>query len=102
VMLYAIGRGFIESLRIDEAHHFFGLRLNVFTAIVVALGALAYIVISARRRPGREAPETLQPQHTAPPAASDGDAADPEPDDDAAVGADAGRASDAPGDSVDP
>jgi len=65
VGLYAVGRGFIESLRIDEAHHFFGIRLNVFTAIVVALGALVYLVVSARLRPGREAPELLDPQRTA-------------------------------------
>ena len=61
VGLYAVGRGVIESLRIDEAHHFFGIRLNVFTAIVVALGALSYLVVSARLRPGREAPELLDP-----------------------------------------
>ena len=57
----AVGRGFVESLRIDEAHHFFGIRLNVFTAIVVALGALIYLVVSARLRPGRETPDELQP-----------------------------------------
>jgi len=102
VMLYAIGRGFIESLRIDEAHHFFGLRLNVFTAIVVALGALAYIVISARRRPGREAPETLQPHRPATADTPVEDAEAPADDADASVGADAGRAPDATGDSVDP
>jgi prolipoprotein diacylglyceryl transferase len=55
VMLYSAGRGVIESVRIDDAHHFFGIRLNVFTAIVVVLGALAYLVVSARLRPGREA-----------------------------------------------
>jgi prolipoprotein diacylglyceryl transferase len=54
VMLYSLGRAVIESLRIDDAHQFFGIRLNVFTAVLVALGALAYIVVSARLRPGRE------------------------------------------------
>jgi prolipoprotein diacylglyceryl transferase len=62
VMLYAIGRGWIESLRIDEAHHFFGIRLNVFTAIVVAVGALIYLVVSSIVRPGRETPEELDPR----------------------------------------
>ncbi len=78
VGLYSVGRGIIESLRIDEAHHFFGIRLNVFTAIVVVLGALAYIVVSARLRPGREAPESLQP-HAADdiPAAAPDDSVDP-------------------------
>ena len=65
VMLYAIGRGVVESLRIDEAHHFFGIRLNVFTAGLVAVGALVYLVISARLRPGREAPEVLDPTRSA-------------------------------------
>ena len=80
-----IGRGFIESLRIDEAHHFFGVRLNVFTAIVVALGALLYIVVSARVRPGRETPAELDPRTVASVTSSTDDAvADvddtPEPD----------------------
>jgi prolipoprotein diacylglyceryl transferase len=66
VGLYSVGRGLIESLRIDEAHQFFGIRLNVFTAIVVVVGALVYIVVSARLRPGREAPESLQPHAATP------------------------------------
>jgi prolipoprotein diacylglyceryl transferase len=67
VGLYSVGRALIESLRIDEAHHFFGIRLNVFTAIVVVVGALVYIVVSARLRPGRETPESLQPHAATPP-----------------------------------
>jgi phosphatidylglycerol---prolipoprotein diacylglyceryl transferase len=55
VLLYTVLRGIVETLRIDEAHQFFGIRLNVFTAVVVGVGALAYLVISARLRPGREA-----------------------------------------------
>jgi prolipoprotein diacylglyceryl transferase len=54
VLLYAIVRGVVESLRIDEAHHFFGIRLNDFTAVVVGVGALIYLIVSARLRPGRE------------------------------------------------
>lgn len=54
VFLYAVGRFWIESLRIDEANVIFGMRLNMWTSILVALGALAYLVISARTRPGRE------------------------------------------------
>ena len=75
VMLYAIGRGWIESLRIDEAHHFFGIRLNVFTAIVVVVGALIYLVVSSIVRPGRETPEQVDPRWYAahPPAAAEPD-----------------------------
>ena len=36
---YCVGRLWIELLRTDPAEHFFGVRLNVFTAIVVGLGA---------------------------------------------------------------
>ena len=54
VLLYTIGRGWIESLRIDSAHHIGGLRLNDWTSIVVGVGAVSYLVISARRHPGRE------------------------------------------------
>jgi hypothetical protein len=32
-------------LRTDEATRFFGIRLNVFTSIVVFLGALAYFLV---------------------------------------------------------
>jgi len=54
VLLYCVGRLWIESLRIDEAHHILGLRLNVWTSILVGIGALIYLVLSSRMRPGRE------------------------------------------------
>jgi prolipoprotein diacylglyceryl transferase len=44
VALYCAGRVWIEMLRIDTAEHFLGLRLNVFTSIVVGLLAVAYLV----------------------------------------------------------
>jgi hypothetical protein len=36
-----------------------GLRLNVWTSILVFAGAVTYIVVSARQRPGRETPAEL-------------------------------------------
>ncbi len=55
VMLYCVGRAWWESLRIDDApRHLFGLRFNVWVSVVVGLGALGYLVLSARLRPGRE------------------------------------------------
>jgi phosphatidylglycerol---prolipoprotein diacylglyceryl transferase len=56
VMAYTAGRAWIEDLRIDvvEANDVFGLRLNVWTSIVVFLGAAVYFVVSSRLRPGRE------------------------------------------------
>ncbi|HLR96094.1 MAG TPA: prolipoprotein diacylglyceryl transferase [Jiangellaceae bacterium] len=56
VILYTIGRGFIESVRIDPANEILGARVNVWVSVLVCAGALAYLVISARRRPGRESP----------------------------------------------
>jgi prolipoprotein diacylglyceryl transferase len=56
VAVYCAGRSWIEYLRIDpvEANDVFGLRLNVWTSIVVFIGAVLYFVISAKLRPGRE------------------------------------------------
>ncbi|MGB3676373.1 MAG: prolipoprotein diacylglyceryl transferase [Candidatus Nanopelagicales bacterium] len=55
VFSYCIGRLVFELVRIDNATLVFGVRINVFTSIFVALAALTYFVISARLRPGREA-----------------------------------------------
>jgi prolipoprotein diacylglyceryl transferase len=43
VASYCAGRIWIEMLRTDPAEHFFGIRLNVFTALVVGLLAVAYL-----------------------------------------------------------
>ncbi|ORT53947.1 prolipoprotein diacylglyceryl transferase [Streptomyces sp. CB03238] len=59
VAAYCAGRGWIEYMRVDEAHHVLGLRLNVWTAILVFLLAVTYIVVSSRTRPGRE--EVVEP-----------------------------------------
>jgi len=45
VALYTIGRGWIEALRIDDAHKFLGLRLNDWTSVLVFVGAVAYLVL---------------------------------------------------------
>jgi prolipoprotein diacylglyceryl transferase len=44
VASYCAGRLWIELLRTDPAETFFGVRLNVFTSIVVGLLAVAYLV----------------------------------------------------------
>jgi prolipoprotein diacylglyceryl transferase len=44
VALYCAGRLWIEILRIDDANRILGVRLNVFTCIVVGLLAVAYLV----------------------------------------------------------
>ncbi|MBO9554417.1 prolipoprotein diacylglyceryl transferase [Cellulomonas sp.] len=54
VVVYTTGRLWIELLRIDTAHHILGLRLNVWTSIIVGLGALVAFVVVGRRHPGRD------------------------------------------------
>jgi prolipoprotein diacylglyceryl transferase len=54
VAAYTVGRAWIEALRIDPANDILGLRLNLWTCLLVFLGAVTYFVVSARRHPGRE------------------------------------------------
>ena len=54
VVAYCTGRLWIETLRIDPAEHVLGLRLNVWTSILLGLGALVAFVLIGRRHPGRE------------------------------------------------
>jgi prolipoprotein diacylglyceryl transferase len=49
VAAYTAGRGWIESLRIDHTHRFFGLRLNDWVSVVVFLCAVGYLVVVTRR-----------------------------------------------------
>ena len=69
VVVYTTGRLWIELVRIDPAHTIAGLRVNVWTSIIVGLGALVAFVVVGRRHPGRETGT-----HSA-----DSDAPDPEP-----------------------
>jgi prolipoprotein diacylglyceryl transferase len=54
VALYTLGRSYIETLRVDPAREVLGLRLNVWTSVLLFTGAVIYIAVSARLRPGRE------------------------------------------------
>ena len=56
IMIYTLGRGWIEMLRIDtvELEDVGGLRFNVWTSLVLFVAALVWFVLSARRQPGRE------------------------------------------------
>jgi len=56
VMGYTLGRGYIETLRIDsvELSDVHGLRFNVWTSIVLFVLAAAYFLVSLRLRPGKE------------------------------------------------
>ncbi|GHS86895.1 prolipoprotein diacylglyceryl transferase 2 [Actinomycetota bacterium] len=54
VVVYTVGRLWIELLRIDPAHTIGPFRVNVWTSIIVGLGALVAFIVVGRRRPGRE------------------------------------------------
>ncbi|MGI8537595.1 MAG: prolipoprotein diacylglyceryl transferase [Mycobacteriales bacterium] len=54
---YAVGRAWIEALRIDDANTLFGLRLNDYVMAVVFVGAVTYLWL--RRGAGRE--EQIEP-----------------------------------------
>lgn len=54
VAYYTVGRLWIEMLRIDPAETVLGLRLNVWTSILVGVGALVAFALIGRRHPGRE------------------------------------------------
>ena len=46
IMWYTLGRTWIESLRIDYAHEFLGVRINVWVSMsVFVLGVVAFIVV---------------------------------------------------------
>ena len=74
VLLYTTGRLWIELVRIDPAELILGLRINVWTSVIVGLGALVAFVLIGRRHPGRETDLLLVP-----PAAQDDEEATPEP-----------------------
>ncbi|MCU1690715.1 MAG: hypothetical protein JWN20_2643 [Jatrophihabitantaceae bacterium] len=81
-VLYSFGRFWIESLRIDTAHHLMGLRLNEWTCLVVFTGGIIWI--ATHPGPREDSPNLDEPDADP---ARDGDAepADPDPDPDAAV-----------------
>jgi len=64
VLLYTIGRGYFESLRIDPANRILGLRLNEWTSVVVGLGAAVGFLLATRaaRRRSHHADEVSIPQ----------------------------------------
>jgi prolipoprotein diacylglyceryl transferase len=78
VVVYTTGRLWIELLRIDPAEMIGPFRLNVWTSIIVGLGALVAFVVVGRRHPGRETTPLLAgptaPAETDEPAASSGPA----------------------------
>jgi prolipoprotein diacylglyceryl transferase len=73
VMAYTLGRGWIEMLRIDDVQlqNVLGLRLNVWTSIILFVAAATYFVVVGRRHPGREEQVYTRPEEPAEPEESD-------------------------------
>ncbi|MET8385074.1 prolipoprotein diacylglyceryl transferase [Streptosporangium canum] len=46
---YTVGRFWIEGLRVDTAHHIFGLRLNQWTSVILFIAALVYFWYAGRK-----------------------------------------------------
>ena len=74
---YSAFRIFEESVRIDSSVYFFGLRLNMYIAIIGTVGGLVWFLI-AQRRPDR--PVVIRPAKADSPAQPDAEAS-PVPDD---------------------
>lgn len=45
VALYCFGRFFIENMRTDYAEHILGLRVNVWTSLLLGIAAIAYLIV---------------------------------------------------------
>ncbi|SDQ45286.1 prolipoprotein diacylglyceryl transferase [Quadrisphaera sp. DSM 44207] len=67
VVLYTLGRGWIETLRVDPAEQVLGLRLNVWTSLGVGVVGLVGLLYARR---GREAEVLLAPHPDAATAAA--------------------------------
>ncbi|MEU8027037.1 prolipoprotein diacylglyceryl transferase [Streptomyces sp. NPDC049099] len=95
VAAYCAGRSWIEYMRVDDAHHILGVRLNVWTALIVFLLAVTYLVVSSKKRPGREA--VVEPRAASEGAVSEAAASEGTGDEPAAAAAaeDQGEPSDA-------
>ena len=58
--LYTAGRFWFELLRIDDANHILGLRVNTWVSSIVFAAAVIGFAWSLRHRPGRETPDELR------------------------------------------
>jgi prolipoprotein diacylglyceryl transferase len=94
--LYCVGRFFTEYLRVDDAHRFYGLRLNDWTCILVFTVSAVVLLTRARAHPGDDLAMAPLP----PPAGTRPPPGPPDDPDDAAVEAPSAAAAE-PGPVVD-
>ena len=62
VLIYSVGRLWIETLRIDPSHEIAGVRLNVFVAGAAILLSAAFFAVWQRswKRPGAAPPTKVE------------------------------------------
>ncbi len=70
---YALGRAWVEALRIDPATRLFGVRWNIWMSLIAFVGAVGWLVVDARRRRSEPDLAAADPADPADPA----DQADP-------------------------
>ena len=80
VMLYTVGRFWIEALRIDHVNHIGGFRLNNYTSVIVFVAAAIFFVYLLKNKPGRE--EVVEGDRRADAPDTDGDGSTTETDTD--------------------
>jgi len=51
VAAYTLGRVWVEALRVDHANRILGLRLNVWTSIIIFAAAVAFLTLGRRGQP---------------------------------------------------
>lgn len=62
IVVYCTGRLWIEMLRIDPAESVFGLRINIWTSLLVGIGGVVAFILVKRRHPGRDETVWLDPE----------------------------------------
>jgi prolipoprotein diacylglyceryl transferase len=64
VAAYTLGRVWIEALRVDHANRVLGLRLNIWTSIIIFAAAVAFLVLGRKGQPETQTPATAdEPPH---------------------------------------
>jgi prolipoprotein diacylglyceryl transferase len=51
VVGYAVGRFWVEAMRIDEASLILGIRVNLWMSVIIAVGAITWMAVRRRRHP---------------------------------------------------
>jgi len=64
VIIYTFGRFFFENLRIDDAHHIAGMRVNAWVSVIAFVGGVVWFLWLGRHGESKDAPLVREPQVT--------------------------------------